>query len=283
MRGPTRSRSPRAELGLTAQRIPLPRVRSPAPARGSSFSRIKVTKQRKGAWTLLRFGMTSPSIPRRRALALLGAIPALTACREGGAPSVSAPASASATPRAVCLLTPEQEEGPFYIPDALVRAAIAEGQRGVPLELGIRVVAASTCAPLAGVLVEVWQANAAGLYSGEEREGTSGQTYLRGVQTTDGSGNVRFHSVYPGWYHGRSCHVHVKVRSGGAVVHGGQMFFPAVLNEQLRVVYADNGHPFVKNEEDFVFTGQHGETSVLSISGSLREQVSGSIVVAVNG
>jgi protocatechuate 3,4-dioxygenase beta subunit len=87
---------------------------------------------------------------------------------------------------------------------------------------------------LANARVDVWQADGLGLYSGYENQrgvgaGTPlpvGRTYLRGTQTTDADGWVRFTTIYPSWYGGRTPHLHFKVLLGGGEVVASQIFFP---------------------------------------------------------
>jgi len=66
----------------------------------------------------------------------------------------------------VCMLTPEQEEGPFYIAARHVRRDVAEGQQGIPLALRLHIVDARTCEPIVNYATEIWQCNALGEYSG---------------------------------------------------------------------------------------------------------------------
>jgi protocatechuate 3,4-dioxygenase beta subunit len=133
-----------------------------------------------------------------------------------------------------CTLTPEQIEGPFYLDKALAREVISEGKPGVPLQLVVLVLEASaSCAPIAGIAVDVWQCDALGIYSGYEGaaiaprhvEPVDEKTFLRGTQLTDGIGGVRFRTIYPGWYSGRTPHVHVKLRVGGKAATT-QLYFP---------------------------------------------------------
>ncbi len=195
---------------------------------------------------------------------------------------------------AACTLTPEQGEGPFYVDEGLLRSDITDGQTGVPLRLGITVVKASTCRPIANAAVDVWSANRNGVYSDESQEGTTGQKFLRGVQLTDSSGNAQFTTIYPGWYPGRTCHVHLKVRIDGSTsgatydsggsrsVHGGQMFFPSAFNAALRSVYRENTNTFINNDDDGVYTLQGGAASLLTLSGSLAAGFNAGITLAVN-
>jgi protocatechuate 3,4-dioxygenase beta subunit len=68
------------------------------------------------------------------------------------------------------------------------------------------------CPPLQGVQIDVCHCHAGGLYSDEQANGTLGQTWLRGYQVTDANGNVSFTTIYPGWYSGRTIHIHLMAR-----------------------------------------------------------------------
>jgi len=71
-------------------------------------------------------------------------------------------------------------------------------------------------------MVGVWQCDAAGHYSGVTDTGvgfdTVGQKFLRGYQITDAKGVARFTTIYPGWYRGRTVHIHFKVRTPATAV-----------------------------------------------------------------
>ena len=143
-----------------------------------------------------------------------------------------------------CVLTPEAGEGPFYLDPKLIRSDITSGQPGAPLQLTLQVVRAGDCATLANARVDVWHADALGLYSGYEKQsgvgGIStkaaiGQQYLRGTQVTNSAGNVQFRTIFPSWYGGRTPHVHFKVFLGGNEVVASQIFFP---DEITREVFA---------------------------------------------
>lgn len=164
-----------------------------------------------------------------------------------------------------CVLTPEQTEGPYYIPNEKLRRDIREGKTGVPLLLRLAVVDASTCRPVKGAAVDIWHADALGVYSGFGA-GSGSRTFLRGIQRTDAHGLARFRSIYPGWYPGRTVHIHVKVHIAGNVVHTGQLYFPDSLTDRVfhRSPYSRRGRPTTRNADDFVFaTG--GRRSMLSL------------------
>jgi protocatechuate 3,4-dioxygenase beta subunit len=122
------------------------------------------------------------------------------------------------------VLAPEETEGPFYIPREKVRSNIVENRDGAHLALTFTVIDASTCKPIKGAAVDIWHCDAEGAYSGFGNGGTK-TNFLRGIQRTDASGRCRFHTVYPGWYQGRTVHIHVKVHVVGNVAHTGQLYF----------------------------------------------------------
>ena len=141
-----------------------------------------------------------------------------------------------------CVLTPEAGEGPFYLDPKLIRSDITSGQPGAPLDLAMQVVRAGDCATLANARVDVWHADAVGLYSGyAEQPGVGGvsptlavgKQYLRGTQVTDASGNVRFRTIFPSWYGGRTPHVHFKVFLANKEVVASQIFFPDEISKEV--------------------------------------------------
>ena len=151
------------------------------------------------------------------------------------------PTSAQTAPGR-CVLTPEAGEGPFYLDPKLLRSDITAGQPGAPLQLALQVVRTGDCATLANARVDVWQADALGLYSGYEKQsgvgGVStkaavGQQYLRGTQFTDTAGNAQFRTIFPSLYGGRTPHVHVKVFLGNNEVVASQIFFPDEISKEV--------------------------------------------------
>ncbi len=198
---------------------------------------------------------------RRRVLYLAGAgtaAAALAAC--GGDSESDATDTASgdgATPD--CVLTPEETEGPFYTDLNLVRRDITDGKPGAPLELRIGVIDAETCAPIPDATVDIWHADAIGLYSAFTGQGdsedvdTSAQSFLRGVQPTDVDGVATFTTVYPGWYMGRTTHVHVKVHFSDRTRVTTQLYFPDDVTDTVyadNAAYAERGAKDTPNEDD---------------------------------
>lgn len=155
-----------------------------------------------------------------------------------GAAGLAATGTHAAGNTAALPLTAQATEGPYYFDAAKVRADITEGLPGVPLEVRFVVMDAAGT-PLPGLRVDIWHCNAAGLYSGyagqgeNRRTSTVGATFLRGTLAADAGGVAAFRTVYPGWYEGRTTHIHFKVLSGTRAVLTSQFFLPDALSEFL--------------------------------------------------
>jgi protocatechuate 3,4-dioxygenase beta subunit len=173
--------------------------------------------------------------------------------------------SADASDTVTCVLTPEQTEGPYYIANEKVRRNITEGRPGTPLTLRLAVVDASTCKPIKGAAVDIWHCDAAGTYSGFGAGRTS-RTFMRGIQRTNADGIATFKTVYPGWYSGRTVHIHVKVHVRGNVVHTGQLYFPDAVTDAAyrRAPYSSRPNRDVRNAADFVYRNG-GKRSLLRL------------------
>ncbi len=202
---------------------------------------------------------------------LLAAAAGLGAWRSGSAPAASAVS---------CVLTPEQTEGPYYIAGEKLRRNITEGRPGTQLDLHLSVVDATTCRPIKGAAVDIWHADAGGTYSGFGA-GASNRTFMRGVQKTDGNGLAVFRSVYPGWYQGRTVHIHVKVHVGGNVVHTGQLYFSDTLTDTVyaRSPYNRRPNRDTRNANDGIYSSG-GKQSTLTLRRKGSSYV-GSIVMGV--
>ncbi len=186
----------------------------------------------------------------------------------------------------VCAVMPETTEGPYYIDPKLVRQDIREDKKGIPLRMQIQVVTAD-CRPLASARVDIWHCDAQGDYSGYANMGaqrnndTTGQTFLRGTQLTDANGIATFETIYPGWYRGRTTHIHYKIFLDDKTVLTSQIFFPDALSEYI---YLKSSEYKRSEERDTVnsidgIAAQAGEGSYCSI----REQKDRYIAALVVG
>ena len=164
-----------------------------------------------------------------------------------------------------CILTPEQTEGPYYIDGEKLRRNITEGRPGIPLLLRAFVVNAATCKAIKNATVDIWHADAAGVYSGFG-QGAGNRTFMRGLQKTNEKGLALFRTVYPGWYQGRTVHIHVKVHLGGNVVHTGQLYFPDSVTDAVyrKAPYSSRGARDVRNANDSIFRNG-GSKSLVSV------------------
>jgi protocatechuate 3,4-dioxygenase beta subunit len=227
------------------------------------------------------------SLTRRQVLA--GAASAASTVLGWRAANAQAGPAGSAKPNGkVCILTPEATAGPFYFDPKLVRAAIAEGKAGVPLALTLKVVDAETCAALSHVRIDVWHCDGLGAYSGYARQETGsakGETFLRGTQFTGGDGRVAFDTIYPGWYPGRTPHIHFKVILDDKDLVTGQLYFPDSVSNR---VYATHS-PYrerkqerdTMNANDFIFLEQNGAETMAdteAAGGSYRA----ALVIGIN-
>ncbi|QPD04157.1 MAG: hypothetical protein Nkreftii_001931 [Candidatus Nitrospira kreftii] len=204
-------------------------------------------------------------LSRREVLALLGATGAT--CLIGGRGVVAQAPSDS--PRALCVVRPEQTEGPYFIDEQLhrsdIRADPTNGRStpGTPLALTFQVsrLRAGECHPLPDAQVDVWHCDAAGVYSDVQDPGfsTVGQKFLRGYQRTDARGEARFMTIYPGWYPIRTIHIHFKIRTAPRARRSfeftSQVYFPDELTDRVQrsLPYASNGSRRVRNRQDFIF------------------------------
>ena len=171
---------------------------------------------------------------------------------------------------------------PSYVPGDKVRRNITEGKQGVPLLLRLSVVDVSTCRAIRGAAVDVWHCDAGGVYSETSVQGTQSLTFLRGIQKTDAKGVATFQTIYPGWYQGRTVHVHVKVALSGNVVHTGQLYFQDRLTDAVYTRSPYNRRPgrTTRNATDSIFRNG-GSRSLLSLTRSGKGYV-GTIVMGVH-
>jgi protocatechuate 3,4-dioxygenase beta subunit len=213
-------------------------------------------------------------LTRREVLALLGVAGAgVVASRvraQSGLERVVAATPGAAPWMPACIVTPAQTEGPYFVDEKLNRIDIrpdpASGKvsEGAPLDLEMRVfrVANGACEPMAGAMVDIWQCDAMGVYSDvRDMNGffnTSGQKFLRGFQTTDASGVARFTTVYPGWYQGRSVHIHFKVRSASGdrnLEFTSQVYFDDAFTDKVyvRAPYSTKTGTRTTNDRDGIY------------------------------
>lgn len=238
----------------------------------------------------------------------------------------------------VCKLAAEQEVGPYYVADELLRSNVVEDRHGIPLSLRIAVLDVRTCKPLTHAAVDMWHCDALGLYAGFTKQSLMGPdgpggpggpppgfdpshsgdrpgppegfgpppvnhptdklTFLRGIQITGADGAVSFQTIFPGFYMGRTNHIHFKVRLGGHAAghtyvaghtsHVGQVFFPedVAIDLMKHEPYTLHAIHRTTQKEDGIFNGQHGDRSVATLrfvdAGRPEGGLTAELIVAVD-
>ncbi|KAJ2916254.1 hypothetical protein MD484_g4147, partial [Candolleomyces efflorescens] len=219
----------------------------------------------------------------------------------------SAQVSASVTPHytsiqnSTCVLHPEVTEGPYYIRNEFLRNDLREDQEGTTLTLDIGVIDSTTCQPFSNALVEIWSANATGAYGGYS--GMQGSpdtvhvdTFLRGGFYTNDQGIVELKTIYPGFYTGRTAHIHTMVHNGwtsrdngtfvsdsGSLTHIGQFFFEDSISDAVFATspYTSNTQTRTRNSEDDILSSA-GDSSYVSLSQLSDSEYLGYITVVVD-
>jgi protocatechuate 3,4-dioxygenase beta subunit len=218
---------------------------------------------------------------RRSVLGSLGGL-SLAACTSGGgAGSSSTPGTTTGTTGGTssgtstdsttsgttgsCVLIPEETVGPYPLFNDIASAAmyqredITDGKTGVPLQLTLNVVDVNNaCAPVTTAMVYVWHCDKDGYYSGYAQQGADlrGQTFLRGVQTTDTNGQVTFATIFPGWYQGRATHIHFRVYLALDLHATSQLAFPSDVQKAVynTALYAARGQNATTAASDGIFS-----------------------------
>lgn len=224
----------------------------------------------------------APALTRRETLTLL----AVTAAGGALLPRSAFAQESLIEGADVCVIIPEVTEGPYYFDPALVRTDITEGRPGVPVRLKLQVVD-HACVPMANARVDVWHCDASGQYSGYSGQtggiDTIGETFMRGTQMTDAQGLVEFATVYPGWYRGRTTHIHFKVFLDETNVLTGQIFFPDDISETVYATaapYNERTGRDTFNDTDRI-ARQAGSASVARI-GTIEEGYEVALIVGVD-
>ncbi|MGH7703106.1 MAG: intradiol ring-cleavage dioxygenase [Gemmatimonadales bacterium] len=221
-------------------------------------------------------------LSRREALAVLGMS---GAAFLGGGTAFGRRRATISRHSPSCVVRPEQTEGPYFVDEGLNRSDIrADGvggaiSEGVPLALTLALsgLNGTSCAPVPGAHVDVWHCDAAGVYSDvhDPDFDTIGRKFLRGYQLTDAAGAARFQTIYPGWYPGRTVHIHFKIRTDPASHRGleftSQLYFDDALTDRVHalVPYVSKGQRRGRNRDDRIF-GQDGDQLMLAPTASER-------------
>lgn len=147
-----------------------------------------------------------------------------------------------------CTLIPSETAGPFPLDltanSAFFRKDVRESKTGVQLNLKMKIIGVENCEPMQNVRVNIWHCDKDGNYSGYDSQ--AGQAYLRGFQMTDANGEVEFITIFPGWYPGRTCHIHFQVYVSSAYAAISQLTFD---HETKNALYAANASIYTKGAD----------------------------------
>lgn len=195
----------------------------------------------------------------KNSLGLLGAasiIPVINACKKS---------NSSGSGSGSCTVTDTETDGPYPLyasrGSSIQRLNITDGKTGVPLNITIIVKNVNNnCNVLANARVDIWHCDKDGYYSGYTNSGylgtqnNSSAVFCRGLQYSDTAGEVKFTSIYPGWYTGRVTHIHAQVYVGTSLKLTTQIAFPEDINTAVynTSLYSAHGQNSTKNSTDSI-------------------------------
>lgn len=186
-----------------------------------------------------------------------------------------------------CTVSPTETEGPFptKTPSSLERSDIRDDRTGVALSIKINILNKNNnCAALAGAIVDIWHCDKDGYYS--EYGGTSMQSvnytgvhFLRGRQVSDANGLVTYTSIFPGWYQGRSTHIHVHIyNASGTSLLVTQIAFPEGTSSAVATINSSAGTSYgyskgmtgyTYNANDNIFSDDTAGVELSTVTGSI--------------
>jgi protocatechuate 3,4-dioxygenase beta subunit len=213
------------------------------------------------------------------AVSIVGCLRGQSASGELGSSTQTPTQSAIATTPS-CVVRPQQTEGPYFVDEKLNRSDIrsdpSDGsvKQGVPLRLVFHVsqIDGNSCKRLIGATVDIWHCDALGVYSDvtDPSFSTVGKKFLRGYQVTNTNGTVEFVTIYPGWYPGRTAHIHFKIRTNSASQPSyeftSQLYFDDSLTAQIHAQppYAAKEQRTLNNQDGIFQDG--GEQLMLQVT-----------------
>jgi protocatechuate 3,4-dioxygenase beta subunit len=210
----------------------------------------------------------------------------LEACKKDDVTTASDTGSGTDTGSGSCSVSPTETAGPFptITPSSLVRSDIRADRTGVAFTINITIKNTnSSCAALAGAIVDIWHCDKDGYYSEYGGSGMQSVNYtavhfLRGRQTTDANGLVSFTSIFPGWYSGRATHIHVHIyNASGTSLLVTQIAFPEGTSSAVATVNGSGGTTYgytkgmtgyTYNASDNVFSDDTTGVEIATVTGS---------------
>lgn len=175
-----------------------------------------------------------------------------------------------------CSAYKDSTEGPCHS-NTFFRADVSDGLIGLPTRFELLVVDAQ-CNPVPDAIVELWYASPAGTYSKAAEAIDAGTGYggalsdlnvgfctgndavalasswLRGYQVSGADGRLTLDGIFPGWYSGRTTHVHFIVTAGGQRSVTSQLFFDETLTA---AVYTGHGSYSARGNKDTTNAGDN--------------------------
>jgi protocatechuate 3,4-dioxygenase beta subunit len=229
-------------------------------------------------------------------LGLTFLLPALDGCSKSGESTTSGTSSSSgssSTDSSTCEAMPTETAGPYPYDlsknSAIFRTDITEGKTGIPLSLLLTIVNSNDdCKVISGARVDIWHCDKDGYYSEYSEPGylgtqdNTGKTFLRGIQLSDDNGQVKFTTIYPGWYQGRVTHIHIEVFINSVLRLTSQLAFPDSLNTTVykTSLYSAHGQNTITNSTDGILSDSYN-SELLTISGDTTNGYSASFKVGV--
>lgn len=192
----------------------------------------------------------------------------IEACKKSNDTTTDTTDTTSNSNNGSCTKAPEETDGPYPLyasrTEAIDHVDITEGKTGIPLNVTINILNVNnSCQPLANARVDIWHCDKDGYYSGYTNNGYLGTqnnekaTFCRGIQHTDANGQVKFATIYPGWYTGRITHIHAQIYVNDVLKTTTQIAFPDDLNTIIykTALYAAHGqnNSVARNSADSVF------------------------------
>jgi protocatechuate 3,4-dioxygenase beta subunit len=192
-----------------------------------------------------------------------------------------------------CSTTPTETAGPYPYDlssnSAIFRTDITEGKTGTPLSLTLTIVNSNNdCAIISGARVDIWHCDKDGYYSEYNEPGylgtqnNTGKTFCRGIQLTDSNGQVKFTTIYPGWYSGRVTHIHLEIFVNSVLKLTTQLAFPDSLTKTVYAssLYSAHGQNTLTNTTDDILKDSYN-SELVTISGNTTDGYTATFKVGV--
>jgi len=150
---------------------------------------------------------------------------------------------------AQCRRTPTDALGPYYLPGQPVQTNLCQRDTSPGTMVRGRVMRFPECSPVAGALIEVWQADPRGSYTRVDKLGIDDPTCLfRASMRSGADGSYAFRTLAPASYGQRPRHIHFRVSGPGLRTLVTQMYLDAVEGVDKRLLARQapekSGSPF---------------------------------------